>query len=89
VYFSEGGIDELLGIYLVTSSPERVEDSIGVSAIGVVDDDELKGRLADEGYQTDPYLGVFTGFFVKRDPYGIALKQAPSFRGQNALVALP
>lgn len=89
IYYRTAAGEELLGTFLIRK-PAKTVPGVDVPALGIVEDSGLNDVLdSDEGaYPVDPYLGVYTGFFLQRDDYVWAPRIPPLFPGRNAIIAL-
>jgi hypothetical protein len=91
IYYSTPQGEELLGKFLVRKAGKKITE-VAVPALGVVDEAELGTALEGHGdydsYPRDPYLKVYTGFFLQKDDYVWVPETPPVFPGNNAIIEL-
>ena len=78
IYYRDGDDLKLLGSYMI-EPPAKVA-ATDVKAVGVAVDSALIDALSlDPGYPTDPFLLLYTGFFLRRDSYVVIPATPPRF----------
>lgn len=89
IYYSTRAGEELLGTFLIRK-PDKTVPGVDVPALGMVEDPGLIQALDgdEDAYPVDPHLGVYTGFFLKKDDYVWVPTVPPLFPGNNAIISL-